>query len=340
MRQSLVSDGPSDATTGGRIVIADDQPSNLALLERLLAADHHVVYHAASGDDALELIARENPDLVLLDVMMPGRNGIEVCRIVKARDDTRLIPVVLVTALHESEARLRGIEAGADDFISKPFNPPELRARIRSLLRLKRYTDELGSAEDVILSLALTIEARDPYTDGHCQRLAAYAWALGEALRLDARDLAALDRGAALHDVGKVGVPDAVLLKTGPLTPEEVAIMKQHTVIGDRLCRPLRALQRVRPIVRHHHERLDGSGYPDGLQGDAIPLLAQIIGIVDVFDAITTARPYKPAGTLEDAARELRFEVGRGWRRADLVETFLGIANARGWPARAAAVAP
>jgi putative two-component system response regulator len=191
------------------------------------------------------------------------------------------------------------------------------------LLRVKSYTDDLDSAESVIVSLALTIEARDPTTDGHCQRLAQYAAALGQALKLDEGDCCALTRGGFLHDVGKVGVPDAVLLKPGRLTPAETTLMRQHTIIGDRLCGELRALKRVRPIVRHHHERLDGSGYPDGLRGDAIPLLAQLVGIVDVFDALITDRPYRCALPVAVAAAELTADVARGWRRSDLVRAFL-----------------
>ena len=278
---------------------------------------------ASNGAEALRLVRADPPDLVLMDVTMPGIDGFEACRVIKEDASTRMIPVVLVTALNDTASRIRGIEVGADDFISKPFNQLELLARVRSLIRMKRYTDDLDSADSVILSLGLTIEARDATTDGHCQRLARYAAALGRALGLGADDIAALERGGFLHDVGKVGIPDAVLLKPGRLTPEEYAHIQQHTIIGDRLCGELRSLRNVRPIVRHHHERLDGSGYPDGLRGEAIPLLAQIMGIVDVFDALTTERPYRVALPFEQAAKELRGEVARGWRRADLVATFL-----------------
>jgi putative two-component system response regulator len=174
----------------------------------------------------------------------------------------------------------------------------------------------------VIVSLALTVEARDAYTEGHCQRLASYATALGEAVGLEAWDLAALKRGGFLHDIGKIGIPDAILLKAGPLTADEYVVMKQHTVIGDHLCEGLRALRNVRPIVRHHHERLDGSGYPDGLRGDQIPLLAQIMSVADLFDAARTARPYKPARSEDYALEELAGEVRHGWKGAHLVETF------------------
>ena len=280
---------------------------------------------ASDGEEALGMVESAHPDLVLMDVMMPKLNGFDVCERIKRNPATRLTPVVLITALHERERKIEGINAGADDFLTKPVDPHELKARASSLVRLKRYTDDLDSAESVIMSLALVIEARDAYTDGHCQRLAAYATSLGTALRLSEDAIAALFRGGYLHDVGKVGIPDEVLLKTGPLTDAEYRRIKDHPLIGDRLCGELRSLRQVRPIVRHHHERLDGSGYPDGLKGDEIPLLAQIMGIVDVYDAITTKRPYKAAGTAEEGYAELMDEVARGWRRRDLVEAFIAL---------------
>jgi cyclic di-GMP phosphodiesterase len=307
----------------GSVLIVDDIAGNARLIGSLLAPDGHVVRTASDGAEALRLVRDDPPDILLMDVMMPHIDGFEACRAIKQDRSTRLIPVVLVTSLDDTTSRIRGIEAGADDFITKPFNAPELRARVRSLLRIKGYTDELDSAESVIVSLALTIEARDGTTDGHCQRLAKYAFALGQTLGLDEDDLSALARGGYLHDVGKIGIPDAVLLKRGPLTPDEYELIKQHTVVGERLCGELRSLRTVRPIVRHHHERLDGSGYPDGLRGDAIPLLAQIMGVVDVFDALTTERPYRAALPVASAVEELRNEVARGWRRAGLVDTFL-----------------
>jgi putative two-component system response regulator len=309
----------------GRIVVADDDPANVDVLERWLVRDGHVVFRAFNGEQAMATVAEQQPDLVLLDVMMPKQTGFEVCLALKRDPATRLIPVVLVTALQNTADKIRGIEAGADDFLTKPINPPELQARVRSLLRLKRHTDDLDSAESVIFSLALTIEARDAFTEGHCQRLSMYAGALGQELGLPDDDLLALRNGGVLHDIGKVGVPDAILLKRGPLTSEEFEIMKQHTVIGDRLCGTLRSLKRARPIVRHHHERLDGSGYPDRLRGEEIPLLAQIIGVVDVFDAVAAARPYKPAATLDHTCRELEREARLGWKRPDLVGTFLAL---------------
>jgi putative two-component system response regulator len=304
----------------GTILVVDDLAPNRRLLERLLAQAGYAVVTAADGEQALAAVADAAPDLVLMDIRMPGRDGFSICETIKSQDATRLLPVVLMTGSTERADRVRAIEAGADDFLTKPVDEIELKARVRSLVRLKRYTDDLDSAETVILSLARTIEARDPYTEGHCERLARYAVVVGRRLGLSSDDLAALDRGGYLHDIGKIAIPDAILSKPGPLTDEERELMKQHTTVGDHLCGSLRALARVRPIIRHHHERLDGSGYPDGLRGDAIPLLAQVIGVVDVFDALTTARPYKPALDIAAAMRELRQDVARGWRDARLVD--------------------
>ena len=253
---------------------------------------------------------------------MPGRDGFELCRTLKASPETWLIPVVLLTGATEPQDRIRAIEAGANDFLTKPIDQSELKARLRSLMQIKHVTDELDSAEAVLRSLALMIEVRDAYTEGHCHRLSQYATEVGTLLGLADEDLDVLARGGYFHDIGKIALPDAILLKPGKLTAEEFERVKEHPVVGDRLCGDLRALHRVRSIVRHHHERLDGSGYPDGLAGDEIPLLAQIIGIVDVYDAMTTARPYRAARSSDEALEELALEVQRGWRRADLVEAF------------------
>ena len=281
-----------------------------------------------SADAVLQACAVAPPDLVLLDLVAPRGHGFDVCRRLKEQASTRLVPVVIVTAQSERHDRLKGIQAGADDFLGKPFDPLELHARIQSLVRLKRYTDELESAESVILGMGATIEARDPTTQGHCQRLAAYATRLGRALGLDEADLAALERGGFLHDIGKIAVPDRVLLKDGKLDSQESRVMREHPIVGDAICTGLRSLQKVRPIVRHHHERLDGSGYPDGLKNAQIPLLAQIIGIVDVFDALTTDRPYHTAVPHDEALDVVADEASKGWRDRSLVEAFSDIVRA------------
>jgi putative two-component system response regulator len=311
------------------ILVVDDVQENRALLTRFLTSQGHRVTVACDGRSALHSVAQAPPDLMLLDVRMPGLDGFEVCRIIKDDPATRLIPVVLITGLTDRDSRMHGIEAGADDFLNKPFDSGELIARVRSLVRAKRHTDDLDSAESVITSLALTVEARDRYTEGHCQRLARYAMLLGRQLGLPESDLQALHRGGYLHDIGKIGIPDAVLLKPGPLTGAEYEVMKQHTVIGENLCGNLRSLALVRPIVRHHHERLDGSGYPDGLGGSAIPVLAQIIGIVDIYDAVTTTRPYRAARTVDQGFAELDGDVRKGLISNELVDAFVvALANA------------
>lgn len=292
------------------------------MIQQLLTAEGYEVLTAGSGEEALRIVADEPPDLLLLDVVMPGLSGFEVCRRLKHDRRTRLVPIVMLTALRAREDRLNGINAGADDFLFKPFDAEELRARVRSLVRLKRYTDELDSAEAVIVSLAMTIEARDPYTEGHCARLAQHAAALGRRIGLGDEEVHALERGGYLHDLGKIGVPDPILLKPGELTAAEREIVKQHTIVGDHLCGELRSLQGVRPIVLFHHERLDGTGYPAGLRGSAVPLLAQIMGVVDVYDALTTLRPYRSPISPEAACAELENEAALGWRDADLVSEF------------------
>ena len=315
----------SSSARRSRILVADDTESIRALYRKLLAADGHEVIAVADGVAALEAVHEHHPDVVLLDVTMPQLDGLQVCRRLKSDPATRFTPVVLVTGLSDLQDRIKGIEAGADEFLSKPVHPLELRARVGSLTRMKHLLDALDSAEAAFMTLALTIEARDPMTNGHCERLARHAVALGKALGLKETELEALHRGGYLHDVGKVGIPDAVLLKRGPLTSDEFELMKKHPDIGDSLCAPLQSLRSVRPIIRCHHERLDGSGYPQGLTGDDVPLLAQIVGIADVFDALTSPRPYRPALTPENAARHLLEEAMQGKFVEHHVETFLAL---------------
>ena len=305
-----------------RVLVADDEESVAELLRRMLAKDGYAVEVVNDGLSALAAVSERKPHVVLLDVNMPGMNGIDVCRRIKQDLANRLTPVVLVTGMAQREKRIEGLDAGADDFLSKPVDAQELLARVRSLVRMKRYTDDLDSAASLIMAMALLIEARDGNTEGHCHRMANYATALGRALNLGEDDLHALHRGGFLHDIGMLAIPDEVLRKSGPLDRQEFELMKSHTTVGDSLCGNLRSLEPVRPIIRHHHERLDGSGYPDGLAGDDIPLIAQIIGVVDVYDAVTTRRPYQGAHSTQEAIDILRGQVVRGWRRPDLVDTF------------------
>jgi putative two-component system response regulator len=309
---------PSPMSTG-TILIADDNLANLELLSGLLEVEGYQVRCVLDGRQALETLRTNSIDLALLDVMMPEADGFAVCREIKSTPETRFIPVVLVTALTGSADRIRGIECGADDFLSKPINREELLARVRSLLRLKQFTDDLECAETVLFSLALSIEAKDPYTEGHCDRLGKYSVTLAERLGLPAEMQVALRRAGTVHDIGKVAVPDHILLKPGPLDSEEWKIMKQHPLIGERICSPLKSFRHVLPIIRHHHEKLDGSGYPDGLKGREIPLTAQIMQTVDVYDALTTARPYRKPLSPKEAFAILNAEVKKGWWNGALV---------------------
>jgi putative two-component system response regulator len=316
------------AGASGAVLVIDDDAGVAAVFERLLARDGFKVITLSDSDAALVNVAFHKPDVVLLDVLMPGLDGFEICRRLRADAATRLIPVILVTALSDRHSRIRGLQAGADDFLSKPIDPEELLTRVRSLVRLKRYTDDLESAASIISTITEMIETRDGYTDGHCYRMANYATALGRRLGLRPDDLQTLHRGGFLHDIGMLAISDTVLSKSGPLEPEEYELIKSHTLVGDRLCSQLRSLQPVRSIVRHHHERHDGTGYPDGLAGDAIPLLAAIVGIVDVFEAVTTQRPYQRAQSLEEAVAVLWRQVDLGWRRRELVAEFAGLVQA------------
>jgi putative two-component system response regulator len=253
---------------------------------------------------------------------MPGMSGFEVCRRIKAAPETRLTPVVLITGLSETEDRIKGINAGADDFLSKPIDINELLARTRSLLRLKQYTDELENAEAVLFSLAHSIEARDPYTRGHCERLSEMSARLGEKLKLPEEEIKALRRAGIVHDIGKVVVPDAILLKPEPLSPDDMEVMRKHPVVGEKICKPMRTFRLVLPIIRHHHEHHDGSGYPDGLRGAEIPVTASILQLVDVYDALTTDRPYRHASAPADALAIMDAESARGWWNHDLLAAF------------------
>jgi putative two-component system response regulator len=308
-----------------KVLVVDDHEPNARGMRDLLVAAGHQVRIAHNGADALQFASAEPVDLIVLDVVMPGMSGVEVCRELKTRSLTRLTPVVLITGSQDNAYRLAGLEAGADGFINKPLDVPEFRTRVRSLLRLKRLTDEMESTEAIVSMLGQIVEARDPYTEGHCERLADYATALGTALGLPVFDLDTLSRGAALHDVGKIAIPDGVLLKPGRLNADEMALMRQHPVIGDNLCRTVRSLERVRPIVRSHHEREDGRGYPDGLSSGEIPLLAQIVGVVDVFDALTTNRPYRKAMTTQAAYDIMLADAASGWCPVTLVSLFVDL---------------
>jgi len=297
-----------------KILIVDDIIDNIRLISNILNRHNstYLIRYATNGDEALQMVTSFIPDLIMLDVVMPGMDGFSVCRALKENAQTRLIPIVMITALDSQQDRLRGLEAGVDDFISKPFNVYELLARVKNLLKLRSYISELEHAEQVIFSLARAVEAKDKYTEGHCERLSILAQRIGEELKLNEQDLLVLKRGGILHDIGKIAIDDSILQKPGSLTEDEFMIIKTHPEIGENICRPLKTLQPLLPMIRYHQERFDGSGYPDGLKGEEIPLLARIIGIVDSFDALTTDRPYRRAVSVPEALQIMEKETKLG----------------------------
>ncbi len=305
-----------------RILLVDDNPDLIILTRELLSSRGYEVQSVASAEEAQQAIQKQHPDLILLDVILPGKSGYELCRELKDDPFTRLIPIVMITGLTDREDKIRGIEAGADDFLNKPIFPEELFARVHSLLKLKEFTDELENVEVVLFTLALGVEARDPYTEGHCDRLSRYASDLGRHLKLDDESVTSLKRGGVLHDLGKISIPDEILKKGTNLTPEEREIMQQHPIIGENICKPLKSLRRVLPIIRSHHEHWNGSGYPDGLRAHDIPLLARILQVVDVYDALRTERPYKPALGHDESRRTMEEEARAGLWDRELVREF------------------
>lgn len=305
-----------------RVLVVDDNPTNANLLNQVLATEGHEVVIAHDGLDALEKIGDQMPDLILLDLDMPRLDGYEVCRRVKKDPASRLIPIVIITAQTAFDAKLRAWELGADDFITKPFQCLEVVARSRSLLRIKRLVDERDSAEAVVFAFARVVEAKSPYTHGHSERVAAYALTLAAQVQLPEGEWDTLRKGALLHDIGKISVPDSILDKPAGLTPAEFEIMKQHTVQGARIVESLRSIQDAVPMIRWHHERLDGKGYPDGLAGDAIPPLVRILAVADVYDSLSSKRPYRGALPPVQCLQILRRDAANGGLDPALVEAF------------------
>ncbi|GEM_PF-652876 len=295
------------------VLVVDDGAANRELIEACLAGVDCEVRTAEDGQSALQAVQSSLPDLVLLDVQMPGMDGYEVCRRIKSTESSRLVPVVMITSLDRTADRVLALESGADDYMTKPVDRVELVARVRSALRLKSVYDSLDSAEQVIFALAAAVEAKDPFTQAHTQRVAESARRIGARLGLTSSDLDALYRGGIIHDIGKIGVPDSILLKPGPLDSEELTRMRLHPLIGENIVAPLRSGVELLPIIRNHHERFDGTGYPDRLAGANIPRLARIVAVCDAFDALVSDRPYRRRMTVSDALGTLTSGAGRQW---------------------------
>ncbi len=306
-----------------KVLVVDDNPTNVELISVQLRPFNYDIRKAFDGEEALARVKESAPDLILLDLMMPRMSGYEVCKILKNDPSTRLIPIIIVTALRELDDKIKAIELGADDFLMKPYNKLELVTRVKSLLRIKELYDDLDSSESVVFTLAETLEAKDVYTRGHSERVARYSVLLGKALGFNEAELEELRRGSLLHDIGKVGVKDAVLNKEAKLTPEELAHIKTHPARGYEICKHLKSFKNLLPVIRSHHERIDGRGHPDGLKGEQIPVMARICSITDAFDAMTSNRPYRKGISPAQAADIFEREKNSGQWDPHIVEVFV-----------------
>jgi putative two-component system response regulator len=313
----IKADGAAD-----RVLVVDDNPFISSLLRQGLTAEGYDVTVVGDGLEALSAVAARPPDLILLDLDLPHLSGDEVCRRLKADPATRLIPVVMVTAQGAFHNKLAAWDYGADDFLPKPFHLIEVTTRCRSLLRVKRLVEERDSAEAVVFALARAVEAKSRYTHGHSERVTAYALALAAALGLPERDREVLRKGGLLHDIGKISIPDALLNKPGKLTAAEYELIKDHPAAGAHIVEPLRTLRDALPLVRHHHERLDGRGYPDGLAGDEIPQRVRVLAVADIFDSLSSDRPYRPALPHDVCLSVLRENALGGGLDPELVALF------------------
>jgi putative two-component system response regulator len=305
-----------------RILLVDDEQAHRELLAELLAREGHEVETAGDGQQALGKAFARAPDIVLMDVNMPVLSGLEACRRLKQDERTHLVPVVLITGLTARADRIQGIAAGCDDFLAKPVDSEQLLARTRNLLRTKALVDELEQVENVLVSLANALEALDPYTRGHSERVAVFATELGGAAGLSRGECRDLRRAGLLHDIGKIGVPVEYLRKPGKLTTEEYGVVKLHPAIGADICRPLRTMAPLLALIRGHHERLDGRGYPDGLTGTALPVGLRCLTIADVYDALTSDRSYRRAMAPDGALEVMREEAGAGMWDARVLDLF------------------
>ncbi|PYQ05056.1 MAG: hypothetical protein DMF83_16510 [Acidobacteria bacterium] len=305
-----------------RILVVDDGAENREILVDLLGSEGYTVDTAVDGAEAVEKALASPPDLILMDVSMPRLTGFEACRRLKADERTHLVPIVLVTGLVAREDRIQGIAAGCDDFLTKPVDSEQLIARTRNLLRTKSLVDELEQAENVLVSLANALDAKDNYTRGHSERVARYAEALGAEMGLGRIECRNLRRAGLLHDIGKIGTNLEYLHKPGPLTTTEYEEVKKHPVVGFEICRPLRTMAPLLALIRGHHERLDGRGYPDALRADAVPVPLRCLTIADVYDAITSDRSYRKALPRDRAFKIMSEEASTGMWDARLVDLF------------------
>jgi putative two-component system response regulator len=302
------------------ILLVDVASANREELKYFLQSQRCDVVTAADGESAISCCLRMQPDLVLLFDSLPDMGSFDLCRQIKKYPLNQLTPVVVVKPSADQWDMRRGREAGAMDVWATPPSLWDALGRIQTVLRLKTYVDE--QAKSAVFSLARSVDSKHNMKNGHSGRLVAYAEQLGESLGLGEEDLHELRIASWLHDIGKIGVPENILLKPGPLNAEETRIMREHPVIGEKMCAPLKSLRHILLVIRHHHEKMDGSGYPDGLRGEAIPLKARILQVADIYDALTTDRPYRGALPPEEALQILFSEAENGWLDASVVLKF------------------
>lgn len=305
-----------------RVLVVDDNIHNIELLDGVLSSRGYEVVRAMNGKEALEKVKEASPHIVILDVLMPVMDGYETCRRLKENEETRFIPVVMLTALNSLEDKVKGIDAGADDFISKPFQTPELLARVKSLVRVRSLIDELEDAHNVLFSFAIALDFNDPYTHGHSRRVAENSQRLAARIGLPREEQEVIRNAGILHDIGKIATDKNVLHKAGPLNGLEHDHVKEHPVVGAKICEPLEFARPMLPIIRGHHEKYNGTGYPDALDKEDIPLGARIMAIVDVYDALTSVRPYRGGIPPEVAMEVMKAETVKGFWDGELLNAF------------------
>jgi putative two-component system response regulator len=313
------------------ILLLDGDISSRTDWEALLENYGYKVLSVENGREGLQHCAELRPDLILIDGPLGDISSADFCRQLKADPLTQLTPVVVSMPSADPVVLAHGADA-ADDFWARPTSRWEALNRVQSLLHLRTYIDR--QAESVALSLARSIDAKDRSTSGHSNRVRQYSAELGASVGVSRDDLEALRLASIVHDIGKIAVPDSILFKPGPLTAAEMEVVRQHPVVGESICAPMKSFRDALPIIRHHHERLDGSGYPDGLTAEHIPLLARITQIADIYDALTTDRPYRQALPPETALSGLATEVARGWLDGNLVQRFTEISQRAHFPIR------
>jgi len=320
----------TDNIISAAVLIVDDSRSNNGLFEEVFSSDAFRTFNATGPEDAIEKFKALHPDIAVIDISRREADGFRLCRILKDAAGQRFFPVILLGTHSDRRVKIEGLESGADDFIGRPIDPREFSARVRSLLRLKHLHNELEHSENIILTLAATLEVRDPHTQGHSARVGELCREFGDYLGLSIQEQELLRKAGLLHDIGKIGLSKDLFLKPPPLSDEEIETIKQHTVIGEQICKPLHSLRGVLPAIRHHHERWDGRGFPDGLKGEEIPLLARILSIADSFDAMYSERLYREGRTAFEVLEVMREEKRLGQWDPVLIEHFIDMMNLEG----------